>query len=116
MNWLKKFQESLNKVETIKLYRGESIGSQGHYWSTDREWARQFTQSGLDSEIREIEISKDRILVLNPLPSANSESDINTGIEKAKAGGFAGFLVSEGKDQPNSVFLLQKIKGNKTWK
>ena len=110
MSWLSKFQESLNKVETIKLFRGESMGSLGHYWSLDREWARQFTQSGLDSEIKELEVTKDKILILNPLPSANSESDINSGIEKAKSGGFIGFLVSEGKDQPNSVFMLRKVK------
>jgi hypothetical protein len=110
MNWLSKFQESLNKVETIKLFRGETIGSQGHYWSTDREWARQFTHSGLDSEIKELEVTKDNILILDPLPSANSENDINSGIEKAKSGGFIGFLVSEGKDQPNSVFMLRKVK------
>jgi hypothetical protein len=112
MNWLSKFQESLNKVETIKLYRGGSHGSQGHYWSTDREWARQFTHSGLDSEIKELEVTKDNILILNPLPSANSENDISSGIEKAHSGGFIGFLVSEGKDQPNSVFLLKTVKGN----
>lgn len=108
--WLKRLQESLGRVGIIRLYRGVSIGGNGHYWSTDREWSRQFTQSGLDSEIREIGIDSDKILRMKPLPSANSEDEITMGIQRASDGGYVGFFVSEGMGQPESVFLLRRIK------
>ena len=108
--WLKYLQESLSKVGVMKLYRGMNGGGMGHYWSLDREWARQFTFSGLDSEIREIMVDSDMILIMKPLPSANSEDEITMGIEKATRGGYEGFMVSEGMGQPNSIFLLRRIK------
>lgn len=42
---------------TILIYRGESVHNKaggplgGKFFSTDREWARQFTQTGRDSEV-----------------------------------------------------------------
>ena len=46
MNWYKKASKE------ITLYRGEhSTNKNGHYYSLDKEFARQFTQSGQDKEI-----------------------------------------------------------------
>jgi hypothetical protein len=105
--WLRKLQESYKLLEGMRVYRGRSVGNVGgHYWSLDKEFARQFTQSGLDREIESRIIDGDEILVLDPLPSANSEAEISLAIEKARAGGFMGFMVSEGRNQPNSIFLL----------
>jgi len=103
------FKEYYNR-DMIKLYRGEgSYNKGGNYWSTDREWSRQFTGSGIDSEIREMSIKRDEILILDPLPRATDEKDIEEGIRKSKEGGYRGFMVDEGKGQPVSVFMIEGV-------
>lgn len=103
-----KFKEFFEGSQFMKLYRGQNAYQQGggHYWSTDREWARQFTQSGLDSEIKEKVVLERDIMVLNPLPHATDEAQISNAAKMAMNAGYKGFKVDEGKGQPNSVFML----------
>lgn len=92
----------------IAIYRGISSGSSkyGSFYSLDKEFARNFTHSGRDSEIIKKSISTDKILKLNPLPFAGNETQMGMAIEKAKETGFSAILVDEGKNQPNSVFIF----------
>ena len=93
----------------ITIYRGESVYNRsGRYWTTDREWARQFTQSGRDSEIKTARIESSRIYKEEPLPSATDELKIDNAINIARAQGFVAIWVDEGINEPNSVYVLIK--------
>jgi len=101
------------------VYRGEMAGQKGgNYYSTDREWARQFTQSGQDKEIRSLTIHPDEIYTVpSGLPKAygadipGQPNDIDKAITAAKAAGKKAILVDEGAGQPNSVFVFDKPTG-----
>jgi hypothetical protein len=47
---------------------------------------------------------------MKPLPRATNEEDISQGIKLASEKGFKGFMVDEGKGQPNSVFMVNKLE------
>lgn len=93
----------------VELFRGKlTKGQEGKFFSTDKEFAREFTQSGQDKEIETITINQSDIFKKEILPSANNEAEIDTAIKEAKDAGFKAVLVDEGKGQPNSVFLIDK--------
>lgn len=101
------FAEWIGKYITI--YRGESVYNRGgRYWTIDREWARQFTQSGRDSEIKSAKIDSSRIYREDPLPSATDESAMENAIKVAREQGFAAIWADEGVNEPNSVYVLIK--------
>ena len=107
MTWYKKTQN--NKIE---LFRGVGGNGQvGNYYTPDKEWARQFTQSGRDEEIKSIVINDSEIYKNDPLPKAYGfdENDLNIIIQKALQLGFKAIWVDEGTDQPNSVFFINKV-------
>jgi len=96
----------------VTLYRGWASGGKGHYFTTDAEWARQFTQSGLESEVQTIKLKTSEIYRAPVLPKAfgTNESDIDNAIRAAKAKGFKAIWVNEGQGQPNSVFLIKPMR------
>lgn len=100
MNWYK-------TAKSIVLYRGEaSFNKGGKYWTTDKEWARQFTQSGLDSEVKSIRLPSEVIFRNDPLPSAVNADELD-GVEQiAKKKGFRAFWVDEGHGEPSSVYII----------
>jgi hypothetical protein len=94
-------------AKSIILYRGESVYNKGgNYWTTDKEWARNFTQSGLDKEIKVKSFPEELIYVADKLPSAVNESEIDNAILEAKKKGFKAIWVNEGAKQPNSVLMV----------
>lgn len=94
-------------AKSIHLYRGESVHNKnGHYWTTDKEWARQFTQSGLDTEIKSILFPFENILRIDPLPEAVNAEDIDRAIRTTKRQRYKAFWVHEGMGQPESVYIL----------
>jgi hypothetical protein len=101
------FLKLFESIERLTLYRGISQSSprDGHYYTTDAEWALNFSQSG--RELRSITVDNDLIYYDEPLPSATSESDISERLKLVEGeGDYIGFWVSEGVNQPDSVFLL----------
>jgi len=94
----------------LTLYRGElASGQQGKYFTPDREWARQFTQSGRDHEIRQIQIDPNLIYHAPVLPKAYGNDDtFDQVIDAAKQQGKKAIWVDEGHGQPNSVFIFDK--------
>lgn len=106
MSWYK-------KAKQITVYRGEYSGNKGGgYFSTDKEFARQFTQSGLD---REIIIKKiDSSLIYDArtegknLPSATNEQEFDEAMERTKELHLAGFRLTEGINQPDSIYMLSR--------
>jgi hypothetical protein len=103
MNWYK-------IAKNIKLFRGEMAngGQQGHFFSPDKEFARNFTQSGRDREIRTISIDESTIYRKDPLPKAYGfdESEMDIAIQEALDNGLKAIWVDEGQRQPNSVFII----------
>ena len=102
MNWFKKSQK-------IELFRGQmASGQEGHYYSPDKEFARQFTQSGRDNEIKKIILDSSNLYRKNPLPKAYGfdDTDLDNAISEAVSMGFKAIWVDEGENQPNSVFMI----------
>ena len=95
----------------IQLYRGLSAynkSSGSGYFTTEKEWARQFTQSGRDSEIMTATISADRIYRQDPLPQAVDQDQVDETVATAKSKGFAALWVDEGVGEPNSVLVIDR--------
>lgn len=109
------YAESASK---LKIYRGESSSSENRgkggigYWSTDPEFAVQFTQTGQMKEVMVREIDTSRIYDATKegkkLPSANSENEFDAALKTAKEQGFYGVKFSEGKNQPDSFYIFNK--------
>lgn len=94
----------------IPIYQGRSSYNRGtRYWTTDREWARQFTQSGRDTEIKASKIDSDKIYKMDPLPSASSEADFDRAIALAKQNGFGAVWFDEGTREPNSIYVINRL-------
>jgi len=100
-------------VET--LYRGEGSGGMGskvggNYYSTDKEYAREFTRLMSDKEIKQLKVPKSAIYEPKDLPFAGNEKQLTQAISEAKSKGFNAVRVAEGVNQPNSVFVIDPTK------
>lgn len=106
-----KLRDILFEQKMLTIYRGISVHNRdGNYFTTDPEWARQFTQSGQDKEILQVEINPAMIYKPFPLPHAVNEDEVNSAIETAKVKGFAAVWIDEGHQEPNSIFVFRKGK------
>lgn len=93
----------------IPLYRGENAYNKGgNYYSIDKEWARQFTQSGQYSEIKTINFPYDAIYIQDPLPHATDETEFDNALNYARKHGYRAFMLDEGVGEANSVFIFGK--------
>ena len=106
MNWYK-------LAQLIPIYRGEYSGNKnGNFYSFNKEFAKQFTQSGQDNEIitKFIDLSKiyDPRKENLPLPNASNEKEFDQTLYKTKQLKLDGFIVDEGLNEPNSVYVLNK--------
>jgi len=108
MNWYK-------LASIISIYRGENVSSQNRgkiigYYSVDREFARQFTQTGQDKEVKERKIDLNAIYDARqegkPLPSANNEADFENAMRRAAELGYSAFRLTEGPNQPDSIYIM----------
>jgi hypothetical protein len=98
--------------DEVTLYRGWAVGGKGHYFTTDREWARQFTQSGQDKEIQQVKLKHSDIYKAPTLPRAfgTDDTEMDKVISLARSKGFKAIWVDEGSGQPNSVFMIKPIR------
>lgn len=103
----KKYKSAEDMVKNNIYYRWETWWW-WNYYSTDFDFARDFTPSGLDSEVKKAHIVPNDILIEKELPSANSEKEISSIINKAKKLWKKAIMVSEWKWQPNSIFVFDK--------
>jgi hypothetical protein len=95
--------------ETGTVYRGEYSGNKnGSYYTNDKEFAREFTQSGQDKEIKTATIAKADIYEPQELPFAGDTEAIDAAIVEAKVEGKRAVRVSEGEGQPPSLFVFDK--------
>ncbi len=104
-------RDMLLEQKMLTIYRGISVHNQnGNYFTTDPEWARNFTQSGQDKEILQCEIDSALIYEAVPVPQAVDDGQVNTIINLAKTKGFAAIWVDEGANEPKSIFVFRKSK------
>ena len=95
----------------IRIYRGVSVYNRdGRYFTTEPEWARNFTQSGQDHEIIQCDIPASVIYKKDPLPEAVDESQVAEAIREATQKGFAAIWVDEGINEPSSIYVMKKSK------
>jgi hypothetical protein len=97
---------------TETLYRGQlavNPGGEkgGMFLSPDKEFARQFTQSGRDSEIKTHQIRSSDIHEPKSEVSAGDPDAVDKAVSDAKASGKKAVRLSEGKGQPPSVFVFK---------
>lgn len=107
-----------SKNKDIQIFRGETISSENRgkggigYYSEDKSFATLFTHSGMESELKSRKISSGHIYDAREhggeLPSANNESSFDKGMADAKAKGYSAFKLSEGKGQPDSIYIFDK--------
>ena len=100
---------TLSQNSNVQLYRGvNAYNKSSGYFTTEKEWARQFTQSGRDSEIMTATIPADRVYRQDPLPQAVDPDQVDEAIAIAKSRGFAALWVDEGVGELNSVLVTDR--------
>lgn len=93
----------------VNIYRGKNAYQKGsQYYSPSKEWARQFTQSGLEKEVVETFIKKTDVYIKDPLPEATSETQHDLAIKEAIDKGYKAIMLSEGRGEPNSIYRISK--------
>jgi len=93
---------------SLAIFRGEGGSSRrgGHYWSPDREWAAQFTQSGRAEELLQAEIMAKDIYEPSPLPYAGDPEEVRAAVRQARKAGFRAVWLDEGAREPRSVYVF----------
>lgn len=95
----------------IPIFRGQSVHNKkggplgGKFFSTDKEWSRQFTQSGQDHEILSHKIDEKDILDKSHIYAGD---DIEPHIKEAKVKGFKAVRFNEGNGEPHSIYVFDK--------
>lgn len=99
--------------DAIEIFRGESSynrsgSAEGVFYTPNAEWARQFTQSGLENEVVRRHIRESD--VYNPpeaIYAGNTEA-VDVAIAAARKDGKKAVRLSEGQGEPPSVFVFNK--------
>jgi hypothetical protein len=106
---MRRFMDIVEARNVLTVYRGEYSGNKGgNFWTEDKEFARQFTQSGQDREI----------LVRYMRPSdidnrwadtyAGDEAGVDAALAAAKEDDYKAVRLSEGQGEPPSIFVFDK--------
>ncbi len=102
-----KLKSLLTEGKLVRIFQGRNVSNKGSkYWTTDKEWARNFTQSGLDHEIAQSKIDASKIYRQNPLPHATSDQEMDAAVTISKSKGFMAIWVDEGINQPPSIYFI----------
>ena len=98
------------------VFRGEGPTSQkgGRYWSPSQEWAAQFTQTGKLEEVKKAYINKADIYEPRELPYAGDPDAIEAAVKEARQKGFKAVRLSEGGNEPNSIYVFNESALRKT--
>lgn len=97
--------------KTITLYRGIGGNSklEGNYFTGDKNYANEFTQSGLPEQLKQVKVNIGDIYRPKVLPEAVNSKEMEITIKEAKQKGYKAILVDEnGADTP-SVFFIDKV-------
>ena len=101
--------------ETLTVYRGENTANKGgNYWTGDPEFARQFTQSGLENEIKRSTLSAADVYTPPTPVFAGDAKGVDAAIGEARRLGKSVVRFSEGKGQPDSFYVVEKTALGRT--
>ena len=93
----------------LTVYQGQSVHNKGSQcYSPSKEFARNFTQSGLDKEIKKVKIADEDVYRSKTLPSGTNDDQLKKAEEEAKLGRFKAFWVDEGQNNPPSIYVVDK--------
>lgn len=93
----------------LLVYRGEYSGNRGgNFWSPQKEFARQFTQSGQDKEIKTRYISSNAIYRPSEPVYAGDPDAIDIVVEIARESGYKAVWLDEGRNEPDSIFVFDR--------
>jgi hypothetical protein len=98
----------------LQLFRGEYIGNRGGgYYTQDREYARQFTQSGRDREIKVRWIHSSDVYqppepILAAAVTPEREQAWDAAIVEAERRGYKAIQVKEGHGEPDSIYVFDR--------
>jgi hypothetical protein len=93
----------------LTVYRGECTGNRGgFFWTEDRKFARQFTQSGQHHEILVRYLFPGDIFKQSADVYAGDEAGVDAALETAKQAGYKAILLSEGPGQPHSIYVFDR--------
>jgi len=102
-------QDPKNPLKMLTVYQGQSAHNKGsQYYSPSKEFARNFTQSGLDKEIKRVKIADEDVYRAKTLPSGTNDSQLKRAEEEAKAGHFKALWVDEGQNNPPSIYVFDR--------
>ena len=95
--------------DILKVYRGETANNRnGSFWTEDMEFAQQFTQSGLAREVM-MRYLRAKDVFVPPLPVyAGNEDGVDAAIAEAGVQGCRAVQLSEGRGEPDSIFVFDK--------
>ena len=93
----------------LTVYRGEYTGNKGgFFWTEDREFARQFTQSGQAHEVLVRYIFPGDIYKKSADVYAGDEAGVDQALAAAKAEDYKAILLSEGPGEPKSIYVFDR--------
>jgi len=93
----------------LTVYRGEYSGNKGgKFWTEDREFARQFTQSGRDHEIATRYIFPGDITKKSANVYAGDPDAIDQAVKVARADDYKALWLNEGPGQPPSIYVFDR--------
>lgn len=113
-----KGKETEDTAGSVTIYRGESSNNRdGFFYSTSKEFAQQFTQTGQEHEVKTFNLAKSLIYTPPRPVYAGHEDKVDEAIAAAKAGGFHAVYLSEalgetslGEKEAPSIFVFDKTK------
>jgi hypothetical protein len=93
----------------LTVYRGVYHGNKGGvFWTEDREFARQFTQSGRDHEILVRYMRASDVYTRSSSVYAGDDAGVDAAIAAARAAGCKAVMLSEGPGQPYSFLVFDR--------
>jgi hypothetical protein len=112
LDWIFYQYEDKNIENIITLYRGHGYNEGNNFYSPSKEFALEFTRTGMESELTKIKVDTDKIYRHEPLPRGYGREDVNfdMAIKIAENLGLNAIWVDEGHNQPNSVFRINPNK------
>lgn len=99
----------------MKIYRGEYSGNKGgNFFTPDKEFARNFTQSGQDHEILRRYIDDAHIYQPAPPIFAGDVGAVDAAFAQARSQGHRAVRLTEGEGQPDSIFVFDPLALSKS--
>lgn len=99
----------------LTVYRGEYSGNKGgNFWTMDKQFAVQFTQTGREQEVLKRYIWAGEIYQKSRDVYAGNEAGVDAALEAARADGYKAIMLSEGPGEPFSIFVFDKSALHRT--